>query len=101
MSMQHQQAGNNGEQRVAEKVDGISHFFTIALDHGLQFGNILGCGFAPVKTVQTINDRQHADHKIKTDIYHRNIIPQGKDKQYHRDEKRSYRAANQLPNNAP
>ena len=49
MSMQHQQAGNNGEQRVAEKVDGISHFFTIALDHDLQFGNILGCGFCAGK----------------------------------------------------
>ena len=85
MGVQQQQAGNNGEYRIAEKVDGISHFLTIALDHSLEFDNIFGCGFPLVKTVQTINDRQYAEHKIQTDIRHRDILPQGRNKQYHRD----------------
>lgn len=35
MGVQQQQAGNNGQNRVTEKVDGMGHFFTIALDQGL------------------------------------------------------------------
>ena len=96
MGMQQHQAGSNGEQRIAEKVNGMTHFFAIALDHGLQFYNILGCGLPLVKTVQTINDRQYAEHKIKTDIRHRNILPQGRNKQYHRDEKLNSQAAIQV-----
>ena len=92
MGMQHQQAGNNGEYRVAEKVDGISHFFTIALDHGLQFDNILRRGFTLIKTVQAINNRQYTDHKIETEIYHRDILPQSRNKLYHHDGKSSSRS---------
>ena len=93
MGMQQHQAGSNGEQRIAKKVDGMAHFLTIALDHGLQFDNILGCSFPLVKAIQTINDRQYAEHKIKTDIRHRDILPQRRNKQYHRDGKSHSRAA--------
>ena len=91
--MQQQQAGDDGQYRVTEQVDRITHFLTITLDHDLQFGNILGRGFPLLKAIQTKNDRQYAEYKIKTDIRHRDILPQGRNKQYHRNEKFHSRAA--------
>jgi hypothetical protein len=82
MGVQQQQAGNNGEYCITEQVDGMSHFFTIALDHRLQFFDILRCDLSLDKAIQAINNRQHPDNKIETDIHNPAILTQLKAEQY-------------------
>lgn len=76
MSMQQHQSGKDGEYGVTEQVNRITHFFTIAFDHGLQLGNIFRRGLASVKAVQGVNNRQHSKDKIQTDIRHSGIVTQ-------------------------
>ncbi len=54
----------------------MPHFFTIALDHRLQFYDIFGRDLSLDKAIQAINDRQHADDKIDTDIHNLVILTQ-------------------------
>ena len=82
MGEQQQQAGNNGEYRITEQVDGMTHFFTIALDHHLQFCDILRCDLSLHKAIQAINNRQHPDNKIDTDIHNPTILTQLDAEQY-------------------
>jgi len=82
MGEQQQQAGNNGEYRITEQVDGMSHFFTIAFDHRLQFFDILRCDLSLDKAIQAISNRQHPDNKIKIDIHKPIILTQLNAEQY-------------------
>jgi len=82
MGVQQQQAGNYGEYCVTEQVDGMSHFFTIALDHRLQFCDILRCDFSLDKGIKAIQNRQHPDNKIKIDIHKPTILTQLNAEQY-------------------
>jgi len=60
----------------------MTHFFTIALDHRLQFIDILRCDLSPDKAIQAINNRQHPDNKIDTDIHNPTIVTQLNGEQY-------------------
>jgi len=82
MGEQQQQAGNNGEYCITEQVDGMSHFFTIALNHRLQFFDILRRDLSLDKAIQAINNRQHTDNKIDTDIHNPTILTQLNAEQY-------------------
>ncbi len=67
---------------MTEQVDGMTHFFTIAFDHRLQFIDIFGCDLSLDEAVQAINNRQHSENYIDTDIHNPRIITQLKDEQY-------------------
>ena len=67
---------------MTEQVDGMTHFFTIALDHHLQFFDILWCDLSLDKTIQAINNRQHPENIIDTDIHNPTIITQLNGQQY-------------------
>ncbi len=54
----------------------MSHFFSVALDHGLQFFDISRRDLSLHKAVQTVNNRQHSDNKIETDIHNAAIVTQ-------------------------
>ena len=60
----------------------MTHFFTIALDHRLQFIDILRCDLSPDKAIQAINNRQHPDNKIDADIHNPTIVTQLYGEQY-------------------
>jgi hypothetical protein len=81
MRVQQQQTGNNRQYRITKQMNPMTHFFTIALNHYGQFFNTFRRSLALIKAIQTINDRQHSDHKINTDI-HAAILTELIDKQY-------------------
>jgi hypothetical protein len=60
----------------------MTHSFTIALDHRLQFIDILRCDLSPDKAIQAINNCQHPDNKIDTDIHNPTIVTQLNGEQY-------------------
>ena len=82
VSEQQQQARNNGQYRITEQVDGMPHFFTIALDHRLQVFDFFRRRLSLDETIQAINNRQHPENKIDTDIHNSNIVTQLNGEQY-------------------
>jgi len=60
----------------------MTHFFTISLDHRLQFIDFLRCDLSLDKAIQAINNRQHPDNKIDTDIHNPAIVTQLNVEQY-------------------
>ena len=60
----------------------MTHFFTITLDHCLQFNDFFRCDLSLDKAIQAINNGQHPDKKIETDIHNPAIITQLKGEQY-------------------
>ena len=60
----------------------MSHFFTIALDHGLQFFNISGSDLSLHEAIQAISYCQHPENKIHTDIHNSSIVAQLNGEQY-------------------
>ena len=81
MRVQQQQTGNDRQYRITKQMNPMTHFFTIALNHYGQLFNIFRRSLALIKAIQPINDRQHSDHKINTDI-HAAILTELIDKQY-------------------
>jgi hypothetical protein len=73
---QQQQAGNYREYRVTEQVNGMAHFFTISLDHRLQFLDFFGRLLSLDKAVQAINDRQHPENEVDTDVHIQAMVTQ-------------------------
>ena len=60
----------------------MSHFFTIALDHRLQFFDITRCDLSLDEAIQAINNRQYPENKIHTDIHNSSIVAQLNGEQY-------------------
>lgn len=60
----------------------MTHFLTIAFDHRLQFNDFFRCDLSLDKAIHSINNGQHPDKKIKTDIHNPAIITQLKGEQY-------------------
>ncbi len=60
----------------------MTHFFTIALDHRLQFFDFFRCDLSLDKAIQAINNRQHPENKIDTDIHNPTIVTQLNGEQY-------------------
>ena len=60
----------------------MTHFFTIAFDHRLQFFDIFRCDLSLDEAIQAIKNRQHPENKIDTDIHNPGIVTQLKGEQY-------------------
>ena len=71
---------------MTEQVDGMTHIFTIALDHRLQFFDIFRCGPSLNEPIQAICYRQQSEKKIDTEIHNPVIVTQIDDDQYLRIE---------------
>jgi hypothetical protein len=82
MRDQKQYASNDGENRITDQVDGMAHFFTIALDHRLQFFDFFRRDFSLDKAIEAITNAQHSKNKIDTDIHKSAIVTQLDSKQY-------------------
>ena len=54
----------------------MSHVFTIAIDHRLQLFDIFRRHLSLHQAVQAINNRQHPENKIDTDIHNATIVTQ-------------------------
>ncbi len=67
---------------MTEQVDGMTHFFTIAFDHRLQSSDIFRSVLSLDEAIQAINNRQHSENYIDTDIHNPGIITQLEDEQY-------------------
>jgi hypothetical protein len=81
MRVQQQQTGNNRQYRITKQMNPMTHFFTISLNHYGQFFNVFRRRFSLIKTIQPINNREHSDHKIYTDI-HVAMVTELMNKQY-------------------
>lgn len=57
-------------------MDGMAHFFTIALDHRLQFFYFFWCDLSLDKAIQAISNRQHAENKIDIAVHNPTIVIQ-------------------------
>jgi hypothetical protein len=73
---QQQQSGNYRYYRITEQVDGMPHFFTISLNHRLQFFDFFRRNFSLVQAIQAIKNCQHPDNKIDTYIPKLTILTQ-------------------------
>ncbi len=71
---------------MTEQVDGMTHFFTIALDHQLQFFDIFRCGLSLKEPIQAIYYRQQTEKKIDTEVHNPVMVTQIDDDQYLRIE---------------
>lgn len=54
----------------------MTHFFTIAFDHRLQFFDFFRCDLSLDKAIQAINNGQHPDNKVDTDIHYSTMVTQ-------------------------
>jgi hypothetical protein len=61
---------------MAEHVNGMTHFFAIALNHRLQLFDILRCDLSLDKPIQAITNRQHPDNQSNTEIHNTTIVTQ-------------------------
>ena len=82
MREQKQYASNDGEYRITDQVDGMTHFFTIALDHRLQFFDFFRRDLSLDKAIDAITNAQHPENKIDTDIHKSAIVTQLNGEQY-------------------
>ena len=60
----------------------MPHFLTVALDHDLQLFDAFRRGFALIKAVQPVEDGEHAENEIDTDIHGPAMVTQLTGKQY-------------------
>jgi hypothetical protein len=82
MGEQQHQAGNNGQYRITEQVDGMSHFLAITLDHRLQFFDIFRGTLALDKAIYAIGYCQDSENEIKAGTHSAVIVTQLKGEQY-------------------
>jgi len=60
----------------------VPHFLTITLYHRLQFFDFFRRRLSLDEAIQAINNRQHPENKIDTDIHNSTIVTQLNGEQY-------------------